>query len=663
LELATGEQRSQIADLDQQIAELDAQLEHTVATATEYEARFKELQSNNQTAWQPFVPASASSAEGAVLTINPDGLVVVGGPNPDFDSHTIVLKPGAGRWTAFRLTNEVDESLPGNRVSRGWRSYVVSEFEVKVSDSEQTLTPVALAMAKTDRDSDAYPTEAAIDGDPRTGWGCEYGHSAMHSLAVTLAAPLETTDSTYVTIRIDQRSEHRHATLGRYRISGSRVPNASIAVNGLPKNLSEALGKPSEERTSEQLELIQNEANQAARSASPASAERTRLQAQRRVLKGSIPRVLVTKRMDQPQLVRVLPRGNWMDESGEIVQPSIPGFLNTSSNPASESAVPTRQSRLDLANWLTSQQNPLTPRTMVNRWWQQFFGTGLSKQLEDIGSQGNWPTHPELLDWLASEFVQPSSSAKNAHGWNVKHLIRLIVTSDAYQRSSVPDEQQLESDASNQWLARQNPVRLNAEIIRDCALANSGLLANEFGGPSVRPYQPAGYWLALNYPKQEYAVSFGDGLHRRSVYMHWQRTFLHPSLLAFDAATREECQVARTLSNTPQQAFVLLNDPMFLEMAVALAHRALNEGGTTTADQISWQMKQVLGRPIQQNELEVLVQQYREQHEYFRQHKAAARDLLAANPAIAAHSEHVNLAAMTMIARIVLNLHETITRD
>ncbi len=252
-----------------------------------------------------------------------------------------------------------------------------------------------------------------------------------------------------------------------------------------------------------------------------------------------------------------------------------------------------------------STDNPLTARTQVNRWWQQFFGIGLSKQLEDIGSQGHWPTHPELLDWLAMEFMEPTQGSAAEHSWDVKHIIRLIVTSQAYQRCSVPTAEQIARDPANQWLARQNAFRVDAEVIRDTALSASGLLSRDFGGPSIRPYQPAGYWLALNYPKQEYAPSFGDAQYRRSVYMHWQRTFLHPSLLTFDASTREECQVARATSNTPLQALVLLNDPIFVEASRALADRALQLPAQSTEDRIQWMCMQVIQRSLDAEEMKI----------------------------------------------------------
>src|SRR5262249_29811944 len=209
-----------------------------------------------------------------------------------------------------------------------------------------------------------------------------------------------------------------------------------------------------------------------------------------------------------------------------------------------------RATRLDLANWIVSRENPLTARLFVNRMWRQFFGSGISKTLDDLGSQGEWPIHPELLDWLAAEFIDPAFQSKGAHHWDVKHIIRTIVLSHTYRRSSMIDSQLDARDPDNRLLAHQNRFRVEAESIRDIALSVSGLLVEKFGGESMRPIQPEGYLRALNFPQRDYSHDRGQAQYRRGLYVHWQRTFLHPSLLALDAPTREECTVNRANSNT-----------------------------------------------------------------------------------------------------------------
>ena len=286
----------------------------------------------------------------------------------------------------------------------------------------------------------------------------------------------------------------------------------------------------------------------------------------------------------EPIVTRILPRGNWQDESGDIVSPHVPTFLPQAGLPTDR-----RLTRLDLAHWLTSPDNPLTARVQMNRLWKHFFGTGLSPVLDDLGMQGQYPAHPEVLDWLAVEFRDS--------GWDFKHMARLIVMSQAYRRSSVPTSSAEELDPKNLLVSHQNPRRLDAELVRDNALAVAGLLNLDMGGPPVFPYQPAHYYENLQFPNRRYVADTDDRQYRRGVYMHWQRTFLHPMLTAFDAPTREECTAMRTVANTPLQALVLLNDPTFVEAGKHLALHVQAAGLDSDADRIDWLFWQVLSPP------------------------------------------------------------------
>jgi hypothetical protein len=317
---------------------------------------------------------------------------------------------------------------------------------------------------------------------------------------------------------------------------------------------------------------------------------------------------------------------------------------------------PGRLTRLDLANWLVSRDNPLTARVFANRLWMLYFGQGISKSLDDFGNQGEWPTHPELLDWLATEFV--------GRGWDVKHMVRLLVTSGTYRQTSLTPPDLKERDPFNRLLARQARFRLDAEMVRDNALAVSGLLVGKIGGPSVKPYQPAGYWFALNFPVREWQNDSGEGLYRRGLYTWWQRSFLQPSLLAFDAPTREECTVERTRSNVPQQALALLNDPTYVEAARALAERIMREGGAAPAERFAWAFNTVLSRPPGAEEAKVLTDLLAKHAARYAADKDAAKKLIAtgARPA-PTDIDAAELAAWTSVARTMLNLHETITRS
>jgi hypothetical protein len=376
----------------------------------------------------------------------------------------------------------------------------------------------------------------------------------------------------------------------------------------------------------------------------------------------------------EPMTMRVLPRGNWQDESGEVVQPSPPHFLLQSPLTTTN-----RLTRLNLARWIVSPENPLTARTFVNRMWKNFFGTGLSAVVDDLGAQGEWPTHPELLDWLACEFVRPENSeSKSVAGggdvltfqpldatsaWNVKHIIKLMVMSATYRQVSGPRPDLKDIDPNNRLLACQSPRRLEAEMVRDNALAISGLLNEEIGGPSARPYQPAGYYANLQFPDRDYYPDKDERQYRRGVYSWWQRTFLQPMLANFDAPAREECTAARNNSNTPQQALTELNDPTFVEASRVFAGHLLATKTASDEERFNLAFQRALARMPKSSEINSLKTFLAEQREYYGAHIEDAKNLLhvgiAPEPSLASESE---LAAWTQVCRVVLNLHETITK-
>ncbi len=420
------------------------------------------------------------------------------------------------------------------------------------------------------------------------------------------------------------------------------------AKKALPKNIAAVLSIEPGKRNARQRQDVMNHFRATLPELQKRRAELTKQQGEKNALMRDIPQTIVSMSV-KPRTIRVLPRGNWLDDSGEVVGPAVPavfGSLRTKERPT----------RLDLARWLVAPENPLTARVFVNRLWMLTFGQGLVKTLDDFGSQGAWPTHPELLDWLAVEF--------RASGWDVRRTLKLIVMSKTYQQSSQVSPALRQRDPYNQLLARQARFRLDAEMVRDNALTVSGLLVPKIGGRSVRPYQPPGYWKHLNFPTREYQNDKGEDLYRRGLYSYWCRTFLHPSLLAFDAPTREECTVERPRSNTPQQALVLLNDPIYVEAARVFAERVLRDGGKTTDGRIHHAFRLALGRPAAEAEvrlLRALVEQHLQR--YQKNPKAAAELLRVGDRPAAPDLSAAELAAWTSVTRVVLNLHETITRE
>jgi hypothetical protein len=372
------------------------------------------------------------------------------------------------------------------------------------------------------------------------------------------------------------------------------------------------------------------------------------LEIEKTALDNSFSSTLMTKTR-APRMIRLLPRGNWQDDSGPVMQPAIPavfGKLDVKNR---------RPTRLDLAKWIVSTDNPLTARNYVNRLWSLFYGNGISGRLDDLGSQGVWPTHPELLDWLAVEFVES--------GWDVKHMVRLMVTSQTYLQQSEDNAKLRFQDPLNHLCARQSRWRLDAEMVRDNALAVSGLLVRDVGGASVKPYQPAGYWRHMNFPKRAWTHDVGAKQYRRGLYTWWQRMFLHPSLAAFDAPSREESCVARSRSNTPQQALALLNDPTYVEAARVLAERMIADGGSKDPTRIEWAYQQVLSRQPRHEETKLLTAVLDQHRLRYKADPAAANAFITVGAHMADQAtDPVELAAWSGVSRIILNLHETITR-
>jgi hypothetical protein len=363
---------------------------------------------------------------------------------------------------------------------------------------------------------------------------------------------------------------------------------------------------------------------------------------------------MVTAALAEPRVTHILPRGNWLDESGQIVEPAVPEFLG--SLPVEDR----RANRLDLANWLTDPINGcggLTARVTANRLWYLYFGQGVTRNLDDLGAQGEPPKHPDLLDRLAQELIDS--------GWDVKHLVKLIVTSRTYRQSSWVDATTRNADTDNRWFARQASYRLPAEMVRDNALAISGLLVSDLGGMSARPYQPAGYYRHLNFPEREYHHDTDRQQWRRGVYVHWQRQFLHPTLKAMDAPMREECTAQRPRSNTPLAALALLNDPSFVEAARAFAQRIVRAPvGDAPEDRLQFAMREALSRPADSYEQQQLLTLLADCRSYYHANPSAASELLAVGQApVDSKCDPIELASWTGVARALLNLHEVITRN
>ena len=425
--------------------------------------------------------------------------------------------------------------------------------------------------------------------------------------------------------------------------------------NGLEPSLDilTKLNRPPDERNDDQrTQLRDYYLSEHSPQARALLGELTDRRSEHRKLLAEVPTVMVMEEMDEPRQTFLLMRGRY-DRPGDEVAAGVPSVL-----PELEAQTP--RNRLGLARWLTDPDHPLTPRVAVNRYWQMYFGRGLVETPEDFGSQGSRPTHPQLLDWLAREFV--------ASGWDVKAMQKLIVTSATYRQDSAVTPELLHADPDNRLYARGPRFRLPAEMIRDSALFAGGLLVERIGGPPVKPYQPEGLWKEVGsdfeaFSANAYRRDTGESLYRRTMYTFWKRTLPPPSLAIFDAPSREFCVVRRSRTNTPLQALVLMNDPTFVEAARFLAQRTLTEVEAGDRERAAFAFRVVTSRRPTEEELEVVLDLYREQHAAFSQDPDGARGLLGVGDGT--HPDHLDrteLAAWAVVASVLLNLDESMTR-
>ena len=663
-------QKRELAQREQTVHGLRQDFEGPHPELTEAFAHWQESQLTslaNEALWSALAPVKAESANGAKLTIRDDHSVLASGKNPDTDNYTLRFTNALTGIVGLRVEVLPDDSLPAKGPGRAANgNFVLTEVVGRIEREGAAPRTVSFQSARASHEQTtladgnpykAWSAVATIDGDVKgtsPGWAVlpEVGQSQQ--LRLELKEPLTLAADETLVIELQQKHGDGGHNLGRFRLATTTEAKAVGAPFAAPpgSELADLLKVPAATRNADQQQkLFARFKDQAPELA----ALRQRLAEAKKGQEdfiASVPRCLVTERNDEPRTVRILPRGNFLIETGDKVDPALPGFL-VKNGGRSEGH---RVSRLDLANWLVARDNPLTARVVMNRLWRQFFGVGLSKVLDDLGAQGEPPPNQALLDWLACEFMDS--------GWDMKHMVRLIVLSDTYRQSSTVPHEQLTRDPDNRLLARQGRWRVEAELVRDNALSLAGLLVPTVGGPSVRPYQPDGYWENLNFPVRGYDASKEADQYRRGLYTWWQRSFVHPSMLAFDAPTREECAAERNRSNIPQQALVLLNDPTYVEAARVFATRILKECHGDDAARITWAWRQALARAPLPQELATVQALLGKHLTEFRQNREAAKNYVKVGFAPAPTGlDDAELAAWTDVARTLLNLHETVTRS
>jgi hypothetical protein len=636
-----------------------AEEENVAGLAATWAEDVRGLLADPADAWEPLEPLEIRSAGGAAFRRLDDGSWIAEGADPPSDTNEIEAQLPEGTFGGLRIEVIPDPSFAGGGgFSRGGNgNVVVTKVEADLEKPDGSVEKVELARAAADYAQDGYAAAEVLAGkNKKKGWAIG-GHKreaalrVPRRLAVMAVRRLDIDENSRIVLRIRQESFDRH-TIGRFRIAFSPAEPALLGVDGfgLPADVQAAVMAEAGQRTPAQAAILAKHYRTSVDGPiRRAEATRDAATRSRREFEESLPSAMVM-REGKARNSFVLIRGEY-DKPGEQVTAGVPAFL-----PPLPAGV--KPDRLALARWIVSRDHPLTSRVWVNRQWERFFGTGLVKTSENLGSQAEYPSHPELLDWLAAEFMET--------GWDMKRMIRSIVTSSAYRQSAAVTPKELAADPENRLLARGPRIRLPGEIVRDQALAVAGLLVPTVGGPSVRPWMPDGVWdeTSVYGDLRGYKPDTGSGRYRRSLYTIWKRTAAPPTMLLFDAPNREICTVKRSRTNTPLQALALLNETTSIEAAHGLAGRMLDEGGTSPADRISHGFRLALGRRPDPVELATLVAGFETDLARF----VAAADEAAKYAAAGLvrkpdGTTDAEFAAASLAANVILNLDEFVTRE
>lgn len=624
--------------------------------------------------WVVPVPKDLSAASGSTMLRQPDGSILVEAKSPPKETYVIVLPVDRGRITGVKLEALPDKSHPKSGVGRSPNdgNFVLSQLSLALRRAGTSTTKeIPLAAAKADFAQTDYPVENAIKNTDlaKRGWAVSPQQTKPHTAVFKSSESVDIEEVSELVVTLDHQFEFAYPgfSLGRFRISvtGDDSPSLDAAV---PEPILAIARTASKERTAEQQAALLKHAASFAPSTQSTRDAIAKLREQQAM---PVPQTPVLRELadTKRRTTKMHVRGNFL-EQGDAVEATVPASFH----PFPAGAP---QNRLGVADWLMDTANPLTARVAANRAWSQFFGSGLVESQEDFGSQGQTPTHPELLDWLAVEFMgTPSGNTKKetslttfpsgypaARPWSFKRLCKLIVMSATYRQSSATSIDLLERDRFNKLLARGPRYRMEAEMIRDNALAASGLLSRKMHGPSVMPPQPEGIWQST-YNTTKWVTSKGEDRYRRGLYTFIKRTTPYPAMTTFDAPSRELCTVRRINTNTPLQALVTLNDPAFVEAAQALARRMVKEAGPKVEDQISRGLELALVHPAQPREVAVLAKLYESRLAYFASHLDEAAKL-ATDPIgpVPDGRNPAELAALTAVGNVILNLDEFITRN
>ena len=674
LKLPSPEQEAGLKELREKIATAEKGLKTESPAFNKSEMEWEAKTAAALAEWKNLEPSEITSTGGATLTKQADKSILAGGNNPSNDVY-VVKFPAAGvqsNITALRLEVLPDSSLPQKSFGRSAKGdFILNRFEAVIGGKEESPPPVIFKSASADDSAKGQSVSNLITKTATAGWSVS---GADEKLRIERSAyffsenAVEIPADGFLIITLRHQSKEADANLGRFRISATAVENPKPAPQ-IPSNIRKLLSVTTNARSEAQRKELSDYYRTIAPELKPLRDELAKLRKSESDLEKAIPISSVMEELATPRETHLHIRGSFLSK-GEKVEPGVPSAFHPiqaevsarvtgrsgggdakADEAASHSPLP---NRLDLARWLVSEENPLTARVTMNRFWEQYFGVGIVETSEDFGKQGELPSNQKLLDWLATEFMRVN--------WDMKAMHKTIVMSATYRQSARVTPALYQRDPYNRLLARGPRVRLDAETLRDQALAVSGLLREKIGGPSVMPPQPEGIWQVV-YNGDKWETSQGGDKYRRSLYTFWRRTIPHPAMTTFDAPSREFCVVRRARSNTPLQALTVLNDPEYVEAAEGLARRVTKEGGDTLEKKLDNAIRLCLARSAKPGELARLRDLFDQERLRYQLEKGAAEKLATQYLGKAGPDDDLTeLAAWTVVANVLLNLDEMITK-
>ena len=669
LSLPNEEEQKKIDEATAKLTEAEATLKATPAAQPELFAKWLDRKraafSKEGVAWQALSSEKVTSKENTGFKRLDDGTWLTSGRPAAKETYVVEADLAPGLLTAVRLETLPDDTHPGKSLGRSSNgNFVLSAFEVRLKTTDGKTTNLPLVKAESDYDQPGWSIaklgpapmtkgKAKKADSSKAGWaiGGNLPENRVARKAIFTVAPTTIPAGAKLILVMRHEAVAQHS-IGRFRlnVSGQDPKLLSLKTDAASEAARRLFAKPADQITPADNKALEKFfADSPEHPRSVATSKVTAAKAARDAALAAPVTVMVMKELPKPRDAFILLRGEY-DKIGPKVERAL--FRALPPMPAGEP-----NNRLGFARWLVSGQHPLTARVWVNRAWERFFGIGLVKTSENFGSQAEWPSHPELLDWLAVEFVDRK--------WDMKAMYKLIMSSAAYRRSAAVTPEMLEKDPDNRFVARGPRFRLPAEVIRDQALWTAGLLVDKQGGPSVKPYMPEAVWdeTSVYGDMRNYKADAGEGLWRRSLYTIWKRTAAPPTMLLFDSPGREVCTVKRSRSNTPMQALSLLNEVTFVEAARKLAEQSLRQPGDNDA-KLAWTFRKVVRRDATSAELAVLRKGLEKRLATYAADATLAPKLLAQGLSPAATDLDRNqLAAWTATANILLNLDETVTRE